>query len=112
MRELWIAQNPDLAYNTGAIDAERYRSMTGVYPPGYQAPSSGGYYGGSSKKKSSVTPITPSEAAGTAGNLVGNALGFIGNRVGNAVRSAAQTPTATAARTTPTGGEARRRETK
>jgi len=112
MRELWIAQNPDLAYNTGAIDAERYRSMTGVYPPGYQAPSSGGYYGGSSKKKSSVTPITPSEAAGTAGSLVGNALGFIGTRVGNAVRSAAQTPTATAARTTPTGGEARRRETK
>ena len=56
MRSLWIAQNPDLAYNTGAIDAERYRSMTGKYPAGYQAPSSGGgYYGGSKTKKSTKT---------------------------------------------------------
>ena len=50
MRELWIAENPDLAYNTGAIDAERYKAMTGKYPPGYNA--GGGYYGGGSKKKS------------------------------------------------------------
>ena len=34
MRNLWIAQNPLLAYNTGAIDAERYRQMTGQYAPG------------------------------------------------------------------------------
>ena len=53
MRELWVAQNPLLAYNTGAIDAERYRAMTGEYPPGYTTGAAGGgYYGGGSKKKS------------------------------------------------------------
>jgi len=56
MRELWIAQNPLLAYNTGSIDAERYRAMTGSYPPGYQAPASGGgYYGGSSRRRTGET---------------------------------------------------------
>ena len=55
MRELWVAQNPLLAYNTGAIDAERYRAMTGEYPPGYTPGSSGGgYYGGGSRKKNST----------------------------------------------------------
>ena len=47
MKNNWVAQNPDLAYNTGAIDAERYRQMTGQYPPGYTPPSSGGGWGGS-----------------------------------------------------------------
>ena len=34
----WKAANPDLAYRTGAISAEEYRSYTGAYPPGYAAP--------------------------------------------------------------------------
>ena len=38
----WKASNPDLAYRTGAITAEEYKNFTGVYPPGYAAPSSGG----------------------------------------------------------------------
>lgn len=38
----WKAANPDLAYRTGAITAEEYRTYTGAYPPGYSAPSSGG----------------------------------------------------------------------
>lgn len=42
MKQAWIASNPDLAYNTGAIDAERYRAITGKYPAGYSAGSSGG----------------------------------------------------------------------
>ena len=46
MKEMWIAQNPDMAYRTGQIDAERYKAMTGVYPAGYNAPSSGGGGGG------------------------------------------------------------------
>lgn len=90
MRELWIAQNPDLAYNTGAIDAERYRSMTGQYPAGYQAPSSGGGYYGGGKKKSSVKPISKETAAGTAGNILGNALGFVTSRTANAVNNQLQ----------------------
>ena len=53
MKQAWIASNPDLAYNTGAINANRYKEITGKYPAGYSAPSSGGggstkpaYYGG------------------------------------------------------------------
>lgn len=38
MRSVWAAQNPDLAYNTGAISAEEYRGITGKYPAGYTAP--------------------------------------------------------------------------
>jgi hypothetical protein len=38
MRNLWIAQNPLLAYNTGAITAEQYRQMTGQYAPGVTPP--------------------------------------------------------------------------
>lgn len=38
MSALWTAQNPDLAYNTGRINAEQYRQITGSYPAGYEAP--------------------------------------------------------------------------
>lgn len=38
MSALWNAQNPGLAYNTGRITAEEYKSITGSYPPGYSAP--------------------------------------------------------------------------
>lgn len=43
MLNLWTAQNPDLAYNTGKIDAERYKAMTGSYPVGYTPAGGGGY---------------------------------------------------------------------
>jgi len=46
MRNLWIAQNPLLAYNTGAIDANRYYQMTGQYAPGVAAPVAAGGGGG------------------------------------------------------------------
>ena len=52
MKQAWIASNPDLAYNTGAIDAKRYKEITGKYPAGYSAP--GG--GGSSAPRDSYTP--------------------------------------------------------
>ena len=42
MRQAWIASNPDLAYNTGAIDANRYKEITGKYPKGYSAGGGGG----------------------------------------------------------------------
>lgn len=46
MKNNWIASNPDLAYNTGAITADKYRQMTGKWPAGYNPPSSGGGGGG------------------------------------------------------------------
>ena len=47
MRDLWLAQNPDIAYRTGAIDANRYHQMTGKWPAGYNPPTSNnGYYYG------------------------------------------------------------------
>jgi hypothetical protein len=46
MEANWKASNPDLAYNTGKITAAQYKKMTGEYPKGYKAPSSGGGGGG------------------------------------------------------------------
>lgn len=43
----WRAENPDLAYTTGAITPDEYRQITGEYPAGYTPPSSGGSSGGS-----------------------------------------------------------------
>lgn len=62
MAKIWTAQNPDLAYNTGRITAEEYKGMTGQYPAGYSAPSSGGgYYGGGSYRDESIvaSPTSP-----------------------------------------------------
>jgi hypothetical protein len=42
MRSAWIAANPDLAYNTGAIDDEQYKKIAGKYPPGSKKRNSGG----------------------------------------------------------------------
>lgn len=47
MRQAWIASNPDLAYNTGTIDADRYREITGRYPAGYSSGGGGGNSNGS-----------------------------------------------------------------
>jgi len=52
MRSSWIAQNPLLAYNTGAITADQYYKMTGQQAPG-TASAGGGWYGGSSGSKGS-----------------------------------------------------------
>lgn len=41
MSDAWAIQNPVLAYNLGRIDANRYRAITGAYPPGYSAGKSG-----------------------------------------------------------------------
>lgn len=58
MKQAWIASNPDLAYNTGAIDAKRYKEITGKYPKGY---SSGGGGGGGSTTPGYYNP-SPSSA--------------------------------------------------
>lgn len=42
MQKVWQAQNPDVAYRTGTIDANTYRSITGKWPAGYTPPG-GGY---------------------------------------------------------------------
>ena len=38
MAALWKAKNPDLAYNTGRMNAEEYKAITGQYPAGYIPP--------------------------------------------------------------------------
>lgn len=65
MRQMWIAQNPLLAYNTGAIDANRYFQMTGMYAPGTEpAASSGGGSGGGYYSPKSEEPEAPSKNGG------------------------------------------------
>ena len=44
MRDMWVATNPELAYNTGAINAERYKEITGKDAPGVE-PEGGGWQG-------------------------------------------------------------------
>ena len=47
MRDFWIAQNPDIAYNTGAINAKQYKKMTGKDAPDtIPKAGPGGYNGG------------------------------------------------------------------
>lgn len=46
----WAAQNPDLAWQSGMIDANQYRAITGKYPAGYNPGGGGG--GGANFKKS------------------------------------------------------------
>ena len=38
----WVAQNPDAAYQSGMIDGEKYYSITGKYPIGYNPGGGGG----------------------------------------------------------------------
>lgn len=42
MRDFWIAQNPDIAYNTGAINGNQYKRMTGKDAPDYIPPAGTG----------------------------------------------------------------------
>ncbi len=42
MQQLWAAQNPEVAYNSGMINAAEYERMTGKKPPDYVAPASSG----------------------------------------------------------------------
>ena len=68
MREIWIAQNPMVAYSTGAITAEEYQMLTGKYPynssgssgvSGYRGGGggrSGGYGSGSGTGTGTDTP--------------------------------------------------------
>jgi len=38
MQQFWVGSNPELAYNTGLIDAARYRAITGRTEPDYVPP--------------------------------------------------------------------------
>ena len=49
LRAQWMASNPDAAYNSGMMDANQYKAVTGKYPAGYTPPSSGGGYGGNTQ---------------------------------------------------------------
>jgi len=42
MQQFWIGSNPELAYNTGAIDAARYQQITGRSAPGVVSSGGGG----------------------------------------------------------------------
>ena len=42
MQNFWIGSNPELAYNTGVIDEERYEKITGRKPPDYVPPAGSG----------------------------------------------------------------------
>lgn len=48
MRDIWMRQNPGIAYSLGYINANTYYALTGRYPAGYSSGGGGGRsYGGS-----------------------------------------------------------------
>lgn len=85
MRQAWIAKNPLLAYNTGAINAATYFKMTGKYAPGYEPQqSSGGGGGGSYTKKTGTVgqDISGQLSQGTQARADGS-TSYAGSRVGS-----------------------------
>ncbi len=42
LRTQWAVQNPDLAYQSGMIDPDQYKAITGKYPRGYGGGGTGG----------------------------------------------------------------------
>ena len=75
MRDIWIAQNPIVAYHTGAITAEEYQMLTGKYP--YN--SSGGSSGYSSGYGKSGSSYGSGYSTGTQPNGGGNESYSMGN---------------------------------
>ena len=72
MRAMWQAQNPDLAWRTGAITAEDYHRMTGQWPAGYTPPvtaGGGGVYYVAPKTKDKDTDTD--KGAGTGNGTTG-----------------------------------------
>ena len=82
MREVWIAQNPMVAYSTGAISADEYMMLTGKYPYNSSGSSSGYSSGGYSKggggygygSSSGATTVADAAGADITFNGVVNAL--------------------------------------
>ena len=93
MKNVWMAQNPEVAYRTGAIDAETYKNITGSYPKGYTPPLFfdtswyTGYVPGKTKGgNNNKGAITPDDNKGSTptGLRIGNPaiIGNIGNSRG------------------------------
>ena len=93
MQKVWQAQNPDVAYRTGAITPDQYRQLTGRWPEGY-SPYSGGGGGGW------YTGYVPDGADNGTATRVQNAAARVTGVVQGALRSlgggrgAVYTPTA------------------
>ena len=85
MRQLWIAQNPLLAYNTGAIDASTYFKMTGKRAPGTGGGGNGG--GGRSSSRKKTTPSSGNPVGDALGNALGTGLSYLGNYIGNQINN-------------------------
>jgi hypothetical protein len=66
MQNFWIGSNPELAYNTGAIDAERYKAITGREAPGTVHISEGGG-GGTDRHTPSAEEIYIGRGGGSGG---------------------------------------------
>ena len=96
MRQLWVAQNPLLAYNTGAITADEYFRMTGEYAPGMAPVAEGGYGGRGRRSRSSRSSgssttgdnkITNSYADLAAASKTGSRVGSVASNGTNTKRS-------------------------
>jgi hypothetical protein len=67
MRQLWIGSNPELAYNTGVIDAARYKEITGKNAPDVVSSGGGGGGGGNLGEMWWHLPEAHVHSGGTSG---------------------------------------------
>lgn len=88
MRNVWLRQNPDIAYKTGAMDPETYKSITGKYPEGYVPPTVGGgwWWGGK--------PTDDDDGLGGPGGGKGGQTASLFGLANASVREPVITPTA------------------
>ena len=103
MQSVWAASNPDLAYRIGRITAEQYRQMTGAYPAGYSAPSSGGYYNDRPQKPEESGEEEKDKDESKNGGLLGGLRSWFDNAFGgNGTNNGAQQQSGSAPRYFPT----------
>lgn len=95
MRDVWMRQNPGIAYSLGYINANTYYALTGRYPAGYSAGSSsrrsygygGGYSGGGSGQgegegEGNGEPDPNALQTGSSGSEVRNVTSNMQNHLG------------------------------
>lgn len=118
MRSAWVASNPQLAYNTGAITAEDYYRMTGKWPAGYAPAGSNAYTPGSTTSNSrkeklngelsnrlkSAAPSPDPNSYNWIGNMGAGIVGNAMNGLANTIASGGSSNTATAGAGNGNGG--------
>ena len=92
MRTVWLRQNPDVAYKTGAMDPYTYHDLTGHWPEGFNPYSGGGGGWYTGYVPDGVDDATATRIQNAAARVTGAVQGALRSLGGG--RGAVYTPTA------------------